>query len=127
MTTSPNTPLLVAYVCNILILVPVCWSMFAGRGVAAVFEGTVSESAGLRLLVGSLWLAILAASVTGLAYPRFFAPVLLIQVFYKATWLAAFVLPTAVAGGAVPMGISICFAGIVVAYPILFWFGFVRG
>ncbi len=41
----------IAYAANILILLPVCWGMFLGSGVAGVFEGKVDESAGLRLLV----------------------------------------------------------------------------
>jgi hypothetical protein len=55
---SPDGLLKVAYTANIAILLPVCWAMFSGRGVQTVFQGTVDESAGLRLLVGSLWAAI---------------------------------------------------------------------
>ena len=53
----------IAYAANLLILFPVCWSMFFGRGMTSVFEGKVAESDGLRLLVGSLWFTILTASV----------------------------------------------------------------
>ncbi len=124
---NPTIFLKIAYGANILILVPVCWAMFAGQGVKSVFNGAVDESAGLRLLVASLWAAILAASVAGLAFPRFFAPVLLIQIFYKALWLVVFVAPQ-LAGSAqkVPSGIAICFAAIVTTYPFLFWFGYVK-
>lgn len=112
-----------AYAANILILVPVCWGMFLGSGTASVFQGQVAESAGLRLLVGSLWAAILLASVAGFWAPGFFAPVILIQIVYKALWLATFVLPLIIAGrGAeVPWGIATIFAAIVVTYPFLFW------
>jgi hypothetical protein len=115
----------IAYVANILILVPVCWGMFFGGGVATVFEGRVDESEGLRLLVGSLWAAILFASVAGLFQPGFFAPVLLIQIVYKALWLAIFVAPLVLSGSAdrAPMGISVCFLLIVVTYPVIYWFG----
>ncbi len=113
-----------AYVANILILVPICWNMFFGSGVSNAFEGKVEESAGLRLLVGSLWLAILVGSVAGLFLPRFFAPIILIQIFYKSLWLLAFVLPLVMAGKSdqVPWGISTTFIAIVVSYPFLFWF-----
>lgn len=113
-----------AYVANILILVPICWNMFFGSGVTNVFEGKVEESVGLRLLVGSLWLAILVGSVAGLFLPRFFAPIILIQIFYKSLWLLAFVLPLVMAGKSdqVPWGISTTFIAIVVSYPFLFWF-----
>lgn len=110
-----------AYVLNILILVPVCYAMFAGSGVSSVFEGKVDESAGLGLLVGSLWFAILCASVAGLVWPAFFAPVMLAQIIYKALWLAVFVTPAFQRGGwsAVPVGIAGAFAFIVATYPVL--------
>jgi hypothetical protein len=116
----------IAYAANILILVPVCWSMFTTQGTATVFNGTVDESAGLRLLVGSLWTAILCASVAGLFAPQFFAPLLLVQIFYKSLWLLAFILPLILAGKPWPFGIAACFAAIVVTYPFLFWFGSAR-
>jgi hypothetical protein len=124
---NPENFLRIAYVSNILILVPVCWSLFSGSGVKSVFGGAVNESVGLRLLVGSLWSAILVASMAGLAIPRFFAPVLLIQIFYKALWLGLFVAPLLIAGNQKwPSGIAICFAAIVVTYPFLFWLGYVK-
>ena len=104
---------------NLLILVPVVWAMLAGSGVTGVFQGKVPESEGLRLLVGSLWFAIAVASAAGFLAPRFFLPVLVIQVIYKACWLLIFVVPWARAQGweAVPHGITIVFIGIVVTYP----------
>ncbi|MEM8919161.1 MAG: hypothetical protein AAGE37_09905 [Pseudomonadota bacterium] len=113
-----------AFLANIVILVPICWGMFFGSGVAGVFEGKVEESPGLRLLVGSLWFAILLASVAGLYAPRFFAPVVLIQIVYKSLWLLAFILPLVLAGksDAVPWGIATTFLLIVLSYPFLFWY-----
>lgn len=125
---EPQTFLRIAYVANILILLPVCWAMFVGSGVESVFQGTVAESSGLRLLVGSLWSAILIASIAGLVYPMFFAPVLLIQVIYKAIWLAVFVGPSlAEQSTRIPYGVAICFVLIVLIYPFLFWAAVVRG
>ena len=112
--------LIPAYVANILILLPVCYSMFFGNGVASVFEGKVAESEGLRLLAGSLWLAILIASAAGLAAPAMFAPVLLIQIVYKSVWLLAFVLPLITAGKPFPVGIAAVFLLIVIVYPVLY-------
>jgi hypothetical protein len=113
-----------AYAANIIILVPVVWGMLAGGGVATVFEGRVDESAGLRIMVGSLWMAILLASCAGLYAPRTMAPIIVAQVIYKAMWLALFVWPLAQRSGwgAVPQGISTVFAGIVVTYPLLLAF-----
>jgi hypothetical protein len=124
---NPANFLQIAYIANILILVPTCWSMFSARGGQRVFEALVAESAGLRLLVASLWAAILAASVCGLFFPRFFAPLLLVQIFYKALWLGVFVIPLLLQSEPKwPTGISICFALIVLSYPFLFWLGYVK-
>ncbi len=70
MFASPEW-LLVPYVVNIFILVPVCCSMLIGNGVGSVFNGRVTGSEGLRLLIGSLWLAILVTSIVGLFRPSF--------------------------------------------------------
>jgi hypothetical protein len=117
--TNPQI-LRIAFGANIAILVPVCWSMFFGDW-NRVFDGAVAYSSGLRLLVGSLWTAILVASMMGLLKPEFFAPVLLIQVFYKAMWLLTFVLPTIRSRSPWPTGISVVFLFIVVTYPVIYW------
>lgn len=118
----------VAYLANIVILVPVCAFLFAGRarGVGVIFQDAVVDSAGLRLLVGSLWFAILAASAAGLVWPAFFAPVLAIQIVYKTLWLVLFVAPLIMSrrGARVPWGIAITFAAIVMTYPIILWLAF---
>ena len=114
---TPNW-LLVPYIANILILVPVCYSLIASGDTANVFQNRVENSDGLRLLVASLYLAILAASVAGLVYPSFFAPVLIVQVFYKSVWLMLFVVPNILRANPVPEGISTTFAIIVVTYPV---------
>ena len=119
MLEGPNL-LRLAYLANILILVPVVWSMFFSGGTLGVFEGKVADSEGLRLMVGSLWLAILLGSVAGLAAPAIFAPLLLMQIVYKSTWLAAYVWPHRDDPG-IPMGISTVFLLIVVTYPALLW------
>lgn len=110
-----------AYAANIVLLIPVCWGMFVGGGVGTVFEGKVAESAGLRLLVGSLWFAILASSVAGLWFPAWFAPVIVAQIIYKALWLLVFVAPLLIAGRSeqVPWGVTVSFIGIVLIYPWL--------
>lgn len=122
---SPNLFLQIAFAVNIFILVPVCASMFLTVGGGNVFAGIVPESAGLRLMVASLWLAILFASLAGLFLPRFFAPVLLIQILYKSVWLAVFIAPLVIHGKPWPSGIAICFLAIVTTYPFLFWLGYV--
>ncbi len=114
-----NNWLLIPYIANIVILIPVCTSVLFGTG-EAVFEGKVAESEGFRLLVGSLWTAILIASIAGLWKPGYFAPIILAQIIYKSLWLILFIAPQLAAGNAIPLGISLTFAVIVVTYPVFF-------
>lgn len=120
MITNPNW-LYPAYILNIVILVPVVYAMLLGSGVTNVFAGTVVESPGLRLMVGSLWFAILVASVAGLIWPSYFSPLLIVQVIYKSLWLILFVVPLWRAGQTVPVGIAMSFVLIVITYPVLLW------
>ena len=112
--------LFIPYILNILILVPVCYQMVWGQGVSTVFECKIEDSEGLRLLIASLWSAILVASVAGLFFPIFFMPFIFAQIFYKAMWLMIYSLPTWRTGGfeAIPSGISWSFVAICVLYPI---------
>lgn len=114
----------IPYALNIAILVPVCLAMFAGRGEGVVFQGAVASSRGLELLVGSLWLSILVASVGGLFFPRLFVPLLAMQVLYKATWLLTFVGPSVGRKEPAPVGIAACFAFIVLAWPVFLWLAY---
>ncbi|MEM6532749.1 MAG: hypothetical protein AAF654_08990 [Myxococcota bacterium] len=118
MTFEAPRWLIVPYVINVLILIPVCYQMLFGQGVAAVFDGLVPESAGLRIMVGSLWSAILLASLAGVVWPQFFAPIVLAQIVYKALWLGLFVFPLWHSSDPIPSGITLTFVGIVVSYPV---------
>ncbi len=115
------TLLLLPYVFNILVLVPIGLITLLGgeRGGRIACQGKFPESAGFRTILGSLWTAILIGSVLGLFHPVTMSPLLLIQVIYKTLWLLVFVLPRLVAGRSVevPWGISLTFLVIVVSYP----------
>jgi hypothetical protein len=115
----------IAYSANIVILVPVCFSMFVDGGTTQVFNGLVEDSAGLRLMIASLWTAILLGSAVGLAYPSAMRIILPIQIVYKSIWLLTFVVPRLKSSGTagVPVGISVVFLLIVVTYPFIFWLG----
>ncbi len=109
------------YALNILILVPVCVSLARHDGgpTIEVFERKVSDSAGLRWLLFSLWTAILLGSVVGLFEPVRMAPLLAVQVVYKLIWLLTFILPVARARGlaAIPRAITLVFLVIVLVWP----------
>lgn len=114
-------PLLLPYIFNILILVPIGLMTLLGgeRGGQLASQGKFSESEGFRTILGSLWTAILIGSVLGLVYPISMSPLLLIQIIYKAIWLLVFVLPRLLSGRRkeVPWGIALTFFVIVISYP----------
>jgi hypothetical protein len=113
-----------AYGFNILVLAPVLFGLYRhqGAGEIAVIGGGVANSDGLRLLVASLWLAVLVLSAVALmTQPRAFVALLVFQVVYKAAYLATYVLPVLRSRGweAVPMGPSAVFVFIVLVWPFI--------
>ena len=114
-----------AYGLTILILLPVVGSMLVGANGAGVqaFEHKVADSPGLRLLVASLWGAILVCSALGLAWPRAFIGVMVLQVVYKSAYLLVFILPLIRAQGwaAAPQGVTLSFLLIIALWPGLIW------
>lgn len=124
-------PLVLPYIFNILVLIPIGLTTLLGgeRGGRLVFQDKFPESAGIRTILGSLWTAILIGSVIGLFHPASMSPLLLIQVIYKMLWLVTFVLPLVLRGkpDAVPWGVAGTFLFIVVTYPWVIPWGRVFG
>jgi len=113
----------VAYVLNILILIPVCASLFVcpeGKPPAAM-EGKFTDSVGLRMLLFSLWSTVLLGSVCGLLYPFSLRGLLVFQVVYKSIFLVSFVRPRLSAWSSLPAGLISSFVMIVLLYPLLLW------
>ncbi|MBI1406167.1 MAG: hypothetical protein GC145_08590 [Caulobacter sp.] len=114
-----------AYGLNIVILLPVVGWMLAGANgpMVQAFEHKVADSPGLRILVASLWAAILLCSLLGLAQPRAFVGVMLLQVIYKSLYLLLFIGPLVRERGwnAAPMGVTVTFIIIVALWPGLIW------
>ncbi|MBA4016505.1 MAG: hypothetical protein C0483_04900 [Pirellula sp.] len=114
-------PLLLPYIFNIMVLVPIgLMTLFGGeRGGRIACQGKFTESEGFRTILGSLWTAILIGSVLGLFFPISMSALLLIQVIYKSLWLVVFVLPRLLVGRIqeVPGGISLTFLMIIAGYP----------
>src|SRR5271166_6063677 len=87
-------PLLLPYIFNIVVLIPVGLTPFGGAaGRRLVFQGKLPEGAGIRTISGSFWTVIVIGSVIGPFHPVSMSPVLLIQVIYKSLWLSVFVVP----------------------------------
>lgn len=111
-----------AYGANILILAPVVVALVMTGSPSAVFGPSVSESPGLRLLVASLWGAILVCSALGLFAPHAFVAILVLQVIYKSAWLLSYVVPAWRRGLPVPWGPAVTFLAIVLIWPIILGF-----
>ena len=112
--------LLIPYFANIAILVPVALGTLTG--LLPISGGHFPESAGWRTITGSLWTGILVCSVAGLFHPTVFAPILVLQVIYKAVWLVFYVLPrlsNAETRQEIPWGIASSFTFIVILYPFV--------
>ena len=111
------TLLQLAYVANILILLPIALPTL-GRWFPTD-ELKFEESAGWRMIVGSFWLAILVVSVFGIFRPLAFSAVLVIQLIYKSCWLLTYAAPRVLRGrrSEVPSGIAISFLILVAIWP----------
>ena len=107
-----------AYGANIAILAPVVTLLLTSPA-NRVFGASTPDVASLKLLVAALWGAILLCSVVGLFRPQAMTAILLLQVIYKAGWLAIFVVPAMRAGEAVPWGPAITFVPIVLIWPFI--------
>jgi len=116
-----------AYVANIVILLPIALPTALRR--FDVAQGRFQPSEGWEILVGSLWTAILLCSVGGLFWPEPFVVVLLLQVIYKSMWLGLYAAPRVLSGRAreVPSGIAFSFLGIVAVWPFIIPWGRLLG
>ena len=110
----------IVYVLNILVAGSIAVSCLRdpGRAAVTVFQQAYPASEVMRL-VGCLWLGIAVLSVLGLFRPVTFAPVLLLQLLYKGTWLLVVLLPAVRAGVAYPRGMAIFFVVWVLALPFV--------
>jgi hypothetical protein len=107
-----------AYGANIVILTPVVTALLTGPA-ARIFGPQTPDVASMKLLIASLWGAILACSVIGLFQPRAMMAILALQVIYKAAWLLLFVLPAWRGGDPVPWGPALVFVPIVLLWPFI--------
>jgi hypothetical protein len=116
--------LLLPYIANIVILIPVALGSLTG--LLPISRGHFPESPGWRTITGSLWTAILACSIAGLFHPIIFAPILLLQVIYKIIWLIGYVLPrlwNTESRNEIHLGITLSFLLIVIFYPLVIPWG----
>ncbi len=115
------TPLLLPYIFNIIVLIPIGLLTLLGgeKGGQLACQNKFPESEGFRTILGSLWTAILIGSVLGLFFPITMSALLLIQVIYKTLWLLVYAMPRMhkQRSNEVPWGIALTFLIIIVSYP----------
>jgi len=92
--------------------------LFTDRGAVTVFENTVVQSEGLRVVV-ALWLAIALCSALGLIKPEAFAAVLVLQLLYKGMWLLFVALPAMKSSSPYPKGMAGFFVVWVLVLPFV--------
>lgn len=124
------TLLQIAYVLDILVSLPVALTTLIGNDRAArfLFKSHLPENDSFRIILGSLWMAVLICSLAGIFFPNAMSPILLLQVIYKALWLLFFAVPRWLSGRRkeVPKRVAgICLATIlafpwVIPWPALF-------
>lgn len=80
------TLLQVAYVLDIFVSVPVALTTLIGneRMARFLFREGLPESDNFRMILGSLWAAVLFCCVVGIVFPVAMSPVLIFQIVYKA-------------------------------------------
>ncbi len=117
------SPLQVGYVVDALVTAPIAFSMLSGSGkwIPRLLGEPVPPSPSLRMMLGSLWMALLLCVIVGIFRPVSMIPVLVLQLVYKGLWLAAFAAPRWMSGRSheVSWQISRLFMAYVLIYPWL--------
>lgn len=110
----------IIYILNIIVAGPIAFSaLFYPKNAATTVFGSAYGPNEVMRLVGCFWLAITVLSVLGLWKPIAFAPVLLLQLLYKGTWLLVVGLPALQEGRSFPKTMALFFVVWVVALPFL--------
>jgi len=89
------TLLQIAYSLDIIVSLPVAFTTLIGNDRAAgfLFKSHLPENDSFRIILGSLWMAVLICSMAGMFFPIAMSPILFLQVIYKALWLLLFGFP----------------------------------
>lgn len=97
----------IVYLANILVAgwIGISSTFYPKVAAQTVFQSAYPDTEVIRL-VGCLWLGITLLSLLGMWKPLTFSPVLLIQLFYKGTWLLVVALPAIRAGIHYPKGMA---------------------
>lgn len=115
------TLLQITYLLDILVSVPVALTTLLGNDRLArfLFKESLPESDNFRIILGSLWAAVLLCCVVGIAFPVAMSPVLIFQIIYKAHWLLFIAAPRWLSGRKkeVPKRIAAICVATILAFP----------
>ena len=108
------------YVLNIIVAGMIAYSSIKSPDKAAisVFSNAYASTEVMRL-VGCLWLGITVLSIFGLFFPIKFAPVMVLQLIYKGSWLIFVALPAIKASQPYPKGMAGFFVVWVIVLPFI--------
>jgi len=110
----------IIYIANILVAgwISITSIFYPKTAVTSIFQNAYPSSEHIRL-VGCLWLSIAVISVLGLFKPVTFAPILLVQLIYKGSWLLVVALPAMIQEKPYPSGMASFFVIWVVVLPFI--------
>jgi len=110
----------IIYILNIIVAGQIAISALSNPENSALTTfGNAYQPTEVIRLVGCLWLAIAILSILGLWKPVTFAPVLLLQLIYKGTWLFIVALPALRKDIPFPKAMALFFVAWVLVLPFL--------
>jgi len=110
----------IIYILNIIVAGQIAISSISNpKSAAMTIFGNAYQPTEVIKLVGCLWLGIAVLSILGLFKPITFAPVLLIQLIYKGTWLLLVALPAIRSSAPYPKTMAVFFLVWVIILPFL--------
>ena len=119
----------IIYIANIIVAgwISITSIFFPKIAIQSIFENSYLNSDLVRL-VGCLWFGIFFISILGLWKPYTFAPILLLQLIYKFSWLLIVAIPAIKNDIIYPKGMAIFFLIWVVVLPFVIpWKHWING
>lgn len=108
------------YAANVIVAgwISITSIFYPERAISTIFQNA-SPPTEMTRLVGCLWLAIAILSLLGLWRPMTFAPIFLVQLIYKGTWLVVVALPAIQNSKPYPTGMAGFFLIWVIILPFI--------
>ena len=115
------TELQIGFVVDAIVTAPIALVTLFGHERAArfLFQDSLPASDSIRMILGSLWMAVFCCSLAGVALPLTMSPILVLQLIYKGLWLALFAIPRWFSGrrAEIPCRLAVLFIAFILVYP----------